>query len=97
MSDTLKGPVQNQAGIDRLKSTSVLYVEDDPDIREQLSQFLKRRVAKLYTATNGQEGLDIWRLHKPEVVVTDIMIILDVKHGGAFQQVDAGPTLNWSF
>ncbi len=59
---------------DLLKNISVLYVEDDADIREQLSRFLKRRVGMLYTAANGEEGLEIWRRHKPEVVVTDIMM-----------------------
>ena len=63
-----------QSSVDLLKTTSVLYVEDDPDIREQLSRFLERRVGKLYTATNGQEGLEAWRRFKPEVVVTDIMM-----------------------
>ncbi len=57
-----------------LKHTSVLYVEDDADVREQLSQFLERRVGKLYCASNGQEGLDAWHQHKPEVVVTDILM-----------------------
>ncbi|OFZ67351.1 MAG: hypothetical protein A2V79_07660 [Betaproteobacteria bacterium RBG_16_56_24] len=57
-----------------MKSTSVLYVEDDPDIREQLSRYLERRVGKLYTAANGMEGLEAWRRHKHDVVVTDIMM-----------------------
>ncbi|MDD5328524.1 MAG: diguanylate cyclase [Sulfuricella sp.] len=61
-------------GISDLKNISVLYVEDDADIREQLSRFLRRRVGKLYTAADGAEGLAVWRRHKPEVVVTDIMM-----------------------
>jgi len=63
-----------QGDADLLKSTSVLYVEDDPDIREQLSRYLERRVGKLYTAANGLEGLEAWRRHKHDVVVTDIMM-----------------------
>ena len=57
-----------------LKSTSVLYVEDDADIRAQLSEFLARRVGTLHVAANGREGLVAWRRHKPDVVVTDIMM-----------------------
>jgi diguanylate cyclase (GGDEF)-like protein/PAS domain S-box-containing protein len=52
----------------------VLLVEDDADVREQLSQFLKRRVGTLYVAENGQEGVEVWRQRKPDVVVTDIMM-----------------------
>ncbi|MCE5181624.1 MAG: SpoIIE family protein phosphatase [Betaproteobacteria bacterium] len=57
-----------------LGSLSLLYVEDDPDIRAELTQFLTRRVGTLHVAANGREGLDAWRLHQPDVVVTDIMM-----------------------
>ncbi|MCF8152482.1 MAG: EAL domain-containing protein [Sulfuritalea sp.] len=57
-----------------MKNISVLYVEDDADIRRHLAEFLRRRVGKLYIAANGQEGLELWRQHRPEVVVTDIMM-----------------------
>jgi len=59
---------------DLMKNISVLYVEDDADIRRHLAEFLRRRVGKLYIAANGQEGLELWRQHRPEVVVTDIMM-----------------------
>lgn len=60
--------------VDLMKNISVLYVEDDADIRRHLAEFLRRRVGKLYIASNGQEGLELWRQHRPEVVVTDIMM-----------------------
>lgn len=61
-------------GLELLGTMSLLYVEDDPDIRAELVQFLKRRVGTLHVATNGREGLDVWRLHQPDMVVTDIMM-----------------------
>lgn len=81
---------QEMGFADLLKSASVLYVEDDAEIREQLARFLERRVGMLYTAANGQEGLDIWRRHKPEVVVTDIMMpVMDgLKMAEAIKQED---------
>jgi len=55
-----------------LKGLTLLYVEDDQDIRDQLAQFLRRRVGTLYTANNGREGLAAFRAHRPDIVVSDI-------------------------
>lgn len=59
-----------------LKSLSVLYVEDDPDVREQLAQFLRRRVGRLYLADNGKAGLEAFHQHRPDIVVSDIRMPL---------------------
>ena len=45
---------------------SLLYVEDDELTRENVVQLLKRLVAKLHVASNGQDGLDLFRTHYPE-------------------------------
>jgi len=61
-----------------LNEKSILYVEDEDDIRERLSKFLKRRVSNLYTAENGAIGLELYKQHKPNIVITDIqMPIMD--------------------
>ncbi len=61
-----------------LNNFSILYVEDDDEIREQLCQFLRRRVGTLYTATNGRDGLESFRVHQPDIVVSDIrMPVMD--------------------
>lgn len=66
----------NQAASDEavLKTISLLYVEDDELIRTAFGEFLKRRVGRLYTAENGQEGLAQFQRYRPDVVVTDIMM-----------------------
>ncbi len=61
---------------DSLRSLNVLYVEDDPEIRRQLAIFLRRRVGNLLVAENGQQGLAQFKLHNPDVVITDIVMPL---------------------
>ena len=57
-----------------LKKLTVLYVEDEKDSREQLTEFLGRPVGRLITAANGIEGLEAFIKHKPDIVLTDILM-----------------------
>ncbi len=60
------------AAEDLLRGLSLLYVEDDDEIRGHLAKFLGRRVKKLDAAANGREGLALFEDHHHDVVVTDI-------------------------
>lgn len=53
---------------------SILVVEDEEQARETLSLMLTMRFPgiKLYTAENGRIGLELYRRHLPELVITDI-------------------------
>ena len=55
-----------------LSHLRVLYVEDEPLIREALSRFLRRRVGTLYEAENGERGLEVFMAERPDLVITDI-------------------------
>lgn len=55
-----------------LKQVSVLYVEDDDVIRPRVERGLSRRVGELYTALNGEEGLELYKEKSPDIVLTDI-------------------------
>ena len=55
-----------------LRTLSVLYVEDEDEIREELAVFLRRRVARVHLAANGQAGLDAFTQYQPDLVITDI-------------------------
>ncbi|MDD5247645.1 MAG: response regulator [Rhodocyclaceae bacterium] len=57
---------------DFLRTLSVLYVEDDAEVRGQLARFLERRVKRLVVADNGRLGLDAFRADHHDIVITDI-------------------------
>ncbi|MBI5484848.1 MAG: diguanylate cyclase [Deltaproteobacteria bacterium] len=53
---------------------SLLYVEDEQSTREQVSGLLRRIVSTLYVASDGVEGLALYRQNMPDVVLSDIMM-----------------------
>lgn len=57
-----------------LKEMKVLYVEDDQSTAEELSQFLKRRVGKVYLANDGQQGLELFEEHRPDIIIADLFL-----------------------
>jgi PAS domain S-box-containing protein len=68
----------NSEKYDLLKKFSVLYVEDEKEVQEQVIRFLSRRVMTLYSAFNGQEGLEKFKKYNPDIVITDIrMPVMD--------------------
>lgn len=57
-----------------LKDISVLYVEDENDVREFTSKLLSSLLKKVYTAQNGLEGLETFKENKEDIdlVISDI-------------------------
>jgi len=55
-----------------LKNVTLLYVEDDQSLRENYKEFFQRRVKTVLIASNGQEGLEIFKMSSPDFIVTDI-------------------------
>ena len=53
---------------------TILIVEDEMGIRDTVSVFLKNQGYKVYTATNGQEGLEIVSKHEIHLAIVDIMM-----------------------
>ena len=51
---------------------SILYVEDEENVRAMLARFLKRFCDELYVAQNGEEGLELYKEHYPDIVISDI-------------------------
>ena len=66
--------------MEQLKEMTALYVEDDPIALASLSGFLGKRLKHVFKASNGQEGLELYRRHRPDLVVTDLeMPLMDGK------------------
>ena len=51
---------------------NILFIDDDLKIREAYTQILIRRGMDVLQAANGQAGMDLARLHRPDVILCDI-------------------------
>lgn len=57
-----------------LNGFTILCVEDEIGVRNELAKFLNRRVKTLHLACNGAEGLAMFKEHSPDIVITDILM-----------------------
>lgn len=55
-----------------LKTSTILYVEDDDEVRIGYSKALSRLAKTLYTANDGEEGLRLFNEYSPDIVITDL-------------------------
>ncbi len=53
---------------------SVLVIDDEAHIRRVIGLKFKNQGYRVTTAVNGEEGLDLIRSQKPDIVITDIMM-----------------------
>ena len=77
-----------------LESFSLLFVEDDTIVCLAIGRMIARQFpdATVYTAGNGQIGLELFREHTPEIVITDInMPVMDgIEMAGNIRSIKAG-------
>ena len=52
----------------------ILIIEDQPDIQELLSFNLDNNGYKVYTASNGEKGLEVARKEHPDLILLDLML-----------------------
>jgi CheY-like chemotaxis protein len=57
---------------DILTGWSVLVIDDDPDALEIVTMLLSLYGANVATASNGREGLEAVRKHRPRFVIADL-------------------------
>jgi CheY-like chemotaxis protein len=56
----------------RLAGKTVLVVDDEPDLADILNEELVFEGAKVFQASNGKDGFQLFLTHKPDAVVTDV-------------------------
>ena len=52
----------------------ILYVEDEPKLRERIVIVLSMRFESVISAANGKEALDLFSSERPDIVVSDIQM-----------------------
>jgi len=57
-----------------IRDVAFLYVEDEADMRDLLNRILTDNYPglRLHAAENGCAGLQLYREHRPDIVVTDM-------------------------
>jgi len=55
-----------------LKPLTILYVEDEPLIRENAVEYLSRYCKKVLQAKDGEDAYNIYQVHSPDLIISDI-------------------------
>ena len=57
-----------------LKCVPILCIEDEDGLREMIAQTLHYYFDTVYEARDGEEGYEIYNLHKPKIILCDIQM-----------------------
>ena len=55
-----------------LERPKIMVVDDEPDIRQLVSEILEDEGYEIETAENAAQAREKWRLRKPDLVLLDI-------------------------
>jgi len=64
--------MRHQDFAQKMKTYTVLYVEDDPRVREYISEFLNRYCKVVYACDNSEDGMEIYHKENPDIILLDI-------------------------
>ena len=53
---------------------TVLIIDDDPDYRKFMGDFLEQRGWQVLEAENGDAGIELVKPHRPDVVLSDLLM-----------------------
>lgn len=62
----------DKALISKLSNFSLLYVEDEEGIRNNINEILKHLFKKIFVAKNAKEAYNMYESNKPDLIITDI-------------------------
>lgn len=57
-----------------MQNFSLLIIDDDQESNHNISWLLAKHFKEVYNAYNGIEGWELYRRHKPDVIITDIQM-----------------------
>jgi len=57
-----------------LKEIDLLFVEDEEQIRESFCKMIARKVNNFYMASNGIEGLELFKKNSPQIIISDVQM-----------------------
>ena len=62
----------------KLGEAALLFVEDEPLLRESMGEWLARKVGRVFCAQHGEEALEILAANKIDLLLTDVrMPVMD--------------------
>ena len=64
--------MNHQTFAKKMNNYKILYVEDDPNIRKHISEFLSRYCSQLYACESSEEALKLYKKHQPHILLLDI-------------------------
>lgn len=64
--------MNNQAMTQKLGTYSILYIEDEYNIRRHITEFLKHYFKAVYDTPTSEEGFKLYKQHQPDIILLDI-------------------------
>lgn len=55
-----------------LKNHSILYVEDEPEIQKNITEYLESYFGRVHVASDGKEALEVYDTQHPDALLLDI-------------------------